>query len=294
MVRPSDQRKRMYEAKVDPEILATQTRVLKALMVREETRYFPVITTIEEKVKKLVEAEGVPTLQVRDYLNFGREMYELTQKFTGTTLTGEAQLRVNKWSSRGLTGSLLIRIAHLFGVKPSPPPTPPSILDLINLGYFPMMLGEVVPSPYILESTEGEGYNKFQLYGWVVNANPDQRYVAEIKFGVPFRKLPLYLTKLRFNIFRPYPTDITTAYVYFYVMKQIDGGSSEMVLEGELFNDDILQGENSYSYPISPPKLIEIDMGFEFSFNVILESTSPVTDCMVRIYKCFLESKLVI
>jgi len=127
MVRPSDQRKRMYEAKVDPEILATQTRVLKALMVREETRYFPVITTIEEKVKRLVEAEGTSTLQVRDYLNFGREMYELTKKFSGSTLAGEAQLRVNKWSGRGLTGSLLVRIAQLFGVTPTvvPTPTPP-------------------------------------------------------------------------------------------------------------------------------------------------------------------------
>jgi len=127
MVRPPDQRKRMYEAKVDPEILATQTRVLKALMVREETRYFPVITTIEEKVKKLVEAEGIPTLQVRDYLNFGREMYELTRKFSGSTLRGEAQLRVNKWSDRGLTGTLLTKVSSLFGVSLTAPPAPPSL-----------------------------------------------------------------------------------------------------------------------------------------------------------------------
>jgi len=122
MVRPADLRKRKYEGKVDPDTLAIQTRALKPLMVRQETEYFPAITTVEEKVKKLVEGEGVPSIQVRDYLNFGREMFELTRKFSGSTLAGEAQLRVNKWSVRGLAGTLLVKIAGLFGVEPSVAP----------------------------------------------------------------------------------------------------------------------------------------------------------------------------
>jgi len=133
MVREASRRGKKYEAKVDAEVLSRQTTALKPLMVKGQAEYFPAITSLEEKVKKLVEAEGVTTLEVRDYLNFGREIYELSRKFSQTTLQAEAQLRVNKWVSRGLDGSLLVQIAQLEGVTPSAPPTPPTVLNLDDL-----------------------------------------------------------------------------------------------------------------------------------------------------------------
>jgi len=133
MVREAERRLGKFDHKVDAEVLSLQTKALKPLMVRGEAKYFPEIVTVEQKVKSLVEAEGVSTLKVRDYLNFGREMYILTKKFSKVTLSAEAQLKVNKWSDRGLDGSLLVGIAKLFGVTPSAPPAPPIVGYLDDL-----------------------------------------------------------------------------------------------------------------------------------------------------------------
>jgi len=127
MVRPSDRRQKKFEAKVDAEVLARQTRALKPLMVMGQSVYFPDIAAVESKVKTLVEAQAVTSLQVRDYLNFGREMYRLSKRFSSTTLNAEAQVRVDKWVSRGLDGSLLVKTAQLFGVTPTALPTPPAL-----------------------------------------------------------------------------------------------------------------------------------------------------------------------
>jgi len=131
MVRGADKRQRKFEVKVDPDTLAIQTRALKPLMVEGESQYFSEITALETKVKTLVETEGVSSLKVRDYLNYAREIYKLKTKFSGITLNVEAQLRVNKWADRGLAGSLLVKIANLVGVDPSPPPVAEAI-DVID------------------------------------------------------------------------------------------------------------------------------------------------------------------
>jgi len=133
MVREASRRQRKFEAKVDADVLRTQTLALKPLMVKGQAEYFPNIAMVESKVKTLVEAEGVSTLEVRDYINFAREMYKLSKKFSSVTLQAEAQNRVDKWVSRGLVGSLLVKIANLFGVSPTAPPTPPTILKLDDL-----------------------------------------------------------------------------------------------------------------------------------------------------------------
>jgi len=121
MVRDSEKRRRKFEAKVDPDTLKRQTAALKPMMVEGQAQYFSEIAIIETEVKSLVEAEGVTTLQVKDYLNYAREMYRLSKHFTGLSLRVEAQLKVNKWSDRGLDGGLLVKIANLFGVDPTPP-----------------------------------------------------------------------------------------------------------------------------------------------------------------------------
>jgi hypothetical protein len=133
MVRDAQKRLKKYEDKVDPEVLKKQTEALKPGMVRAQGAYFPQITTVEQRIKALVEAQGVSTLQVRDYLNYGRELYELTSKFSGQTLNSEAQNRLNKWTARGLDGATLYHIAKLFGLAPSYTPTPPPVLSLNDL-----------------------------------------------------------------------------------------------------------------------------------------------------------------
>jgi len=117
MVKEAERRQRKFEAKVDAEVLSKQTKALKPLMVKGEAEYFPSITDLETRIKALVEAEGVTTLEVRDYLNFGREMLRLSKKFQATTLRAEAQGKLDKWSSRGLSGLRLKSIARLVGVE---------------------------------------------------------------------------------------------------------------------------------------------------------------------------------
>lgn len=130
MVKDAESRKRKYEAKVDPVTLAKQTEALKPGMVSAEAQYFSNIAGLEYGVKRLVEATGATPLTVRDYLNFAREMYGLKQKFSGSTLQQEAQIRVDKWAARGLSGPLLVSIAELQGVDPEEPAGPSGTVDV--------------------------------------------------------------------------------------------------------------------------------------------------------------------
>lgn len=133
MVRDASKRLKKYEDKVDADVQAKQTRALKPGMVRAQGRYFPQMVTVEQRIKILVEAQGVSTLQVRDYLNYGRELYELTSKFSSQTLNSEAQNRLDKWTARGLDGTTLYNIAKLFGLSPSYTPTPSIVQYLDDL-----------------------------------------------------------------------------------------------------------------------------------------------------------------
>jgi len=132
MVKSSERRKRKYEDKIDADVLKTQTEKLKPSMVKHETEYFREITNIEEIIKKIVEAEGATPLQVRDYLNYGREIFRLSTKFSKQTLNAEAQLRLNKWADRGLDSNLLVKIANTMGADPSPTPSPIQEVDVTD------------------------------------------------------------------------------------------------------------------------------------------------------------------
>jgi len=125
MVKDAETRKKKFEAKVDSEVLKLQTTALKPLMVEGQAKYMPSVASLEVKVKSFLEQQGIGTLQIRDYLNFAREMLRLVSKFEGSTLNAEAQLKVNKWTDRGLNSSLLCSIANLLGVDPEPSPSPP-------------------------------------------------------------------------------------------------------------------------------------------------------------------------
>ena len=134
MVKQSKYRKEKYEKGVDPEVIRAKFAAQKDSMVEQETKYLGTIEGVEKMVKELVEAEGVPTIQVAQYINFGREMWSLSNKFGGATAQRKAQSLVDKWVGRGLVGSLLITIAQLFGITPEAPDvTLESIYELIEV-----------------------------------------------------------------------------------------------------------------------------------------------------------------
>lgn len=136
MVKSAERRRVKFEHKIDPDVLKTQTTALKPLMVKGQAEYFPAITDLETRIKLLVEAEGVSTLLVRDYLNYGRELFRVSRRFVSVTANAQAQIILDKWSSRGLDGSTLVRVANLVGLNPSAPPTPPVEEGYKPLGYY--------------------------------------------------------------------------------------------------------------------------------------------------------------
>jgi len=140
MVREAEKRQRKFEAKVDAEVLSRQTTALKPLMVKGQRAYFPQIASLEQRIKTLVEAKGVKTLEVRDYLNYGREILDLSKRFSGTTLQAEAQLKTDKWSARGLDGFTLKEVAMLVGVNVTSLETINCLFDFMRIGaYYPSL-----------------------------------------------------------------------------------------------------------------------------------------------------------
>ena len=121
MVRDGKVRKKRYEKGLDPDVIAGKFGAQKDLMVEQESVYLVQIADVELKIKGICEGAGVSTLDVAQYLNFGREMWTKSNRFSGGTLAAEAQLLVDKWVGRGLVGALLVRIAGLFGVTPTAP-----------------------------------------------------------------------------------------------------------------------------------------------------------------------------
>ena len=121
MVRDATRRKRRYEEKIDPDVIGARFRDLKDVMVDQQSEYFPQIANVEAKVKQEVEAAGVPSYQVAQYINVGRECYSIAKRFSQATRDQEAQRVVDKWASRGLDGPLLALACRAGGCDVDPP-----------------------------------------------------------------------------------------------------------------------------------------------------------------------------
>lgn len=90
-----------------PERIGAKFRAQKEIMTELEGAYFGQIADVERKVKDACEAAGIPSYQVAQYINVGRQCYSLAKRFTQATRDAEAQAVVNHWAARGLDGPLL-------------------------------------------------------------------------------------------------------------------------------------------------------------------------------------------
>jgi hypothetical protein len=87
-------------------------------MVANAEGAFANLAQIEAEVKAAIQGL-TPTIyspMIPSYLNVGRQLYKLQNKYTGTTFAGEAKLMLDKWKARGLATAALTAIAALFGV----------------------------------------------------------------------------------------------------------------------------------------------------------------------------------
>jgi len=117
MVRHPAYRQRKYEAKIDADVVRSRFASLKDLMVEQTSVKFSDLADMEDGVKRnILEPAGVPTIQIPFYLNYARQLYRLTTKFSGQALINEAKLKIETWVARGLNRDLLVKIAEYFGI----------------------------------------------------------------------------------------------------------------------------------------------------------------------------------
>lgn len=135
MVKDAALRKRKYDASLDPKKIARNLARLKPGMVEQESVYLAQIADVERKVKHVCEAAGVPSYQVAQYINVGRQCYSLAKRFSGATRDGEAQNVVDHWAARGLNGTLLQQACVAGGCHPTAPPGPPTVPVVCFFGY---------------------------------------------------------------------------------------------------------------------------------------------------------------
>lgn len=117
MVRSAELRRKKYDLKVVPSVVADRFTALKPSMLEQVTTKYTDLVTMETDVKtKVLEPAGVATIQIPFYLNYARQLYSLTQRFSGKSLEIEAKIAHDKWVARGLTSDTLKAIAELFGI----------------------------------------------------------------------------------------------------------------------------------------------------------------------------------
>jgi len=290
MVREAERRRKKFEAKVDAEVLARQTTALKPLMVRGQALYFPDIATVEEKVKTLVEAEGVSTLEVRDYLNFGREIYRLSKRFSSVTLSAEAQTRVDKWSARGLTGSRLVKIAQLFGVTPTVAPTPPTLPPWVlslEEEWYTILAGENLFQLTILDFEGGTGRNWASHCSWYFSAEaPDFWYECARTFGWARGRYPLKI------IGESLSTELDKEYAMLdYAIWK--GKAEQTIFVDRHVIDPIPIRTADFTFDHSDnPILIPRDWFFYISAYIYIESSAPPAPNDLKIKDLFIKTKV--
>jgi hypothetical protein len=119
LVRPQVYRIKKYQGKVVGDVVKARFDALKDTMAEQQEVRFSDLVNLENTVKGIVEPQGEPTILIPHYLNFGRELYSLTSRFSGASLANEAQLVYIKWKTRGLKPEILKTIAQAFGIDTS-------------------------------------------------------------------------------------------------------------------------------------------------------------------------------
>lgn len=117
MVRSATYRQKKYEAKITGDVVKARIDALKDVMAEQTAVRFSDLVALETQIKQqILEPKGVPTIMFPFYLNVGRELYRLSQKFTGQALSKEAKIVRDKWVARGCNAEIVDAIINLMGI----------------------------------------------------------------------------------------------------------------------------------------------------------------------------------
>jgi len=117
-VKKSKYRIAKFQAKIDHDVIRERFLKLKSLMVEEESEIFRSEEEVENRVKEILESEGVATYQIPFYLCFAREVLSKVKKLSQQTLILEEKAIRTKWTLRGLNNEILKKISRTFGIEP--------------------------------------------------------------------------------------------------------------------------------------------------------------------------------
>jgi len=134
MVRDADRRRRKYGAKISPEAVGQRIAELRPQMIRAHDEDFAVYTELEQRVRQVVQAAGVPTFSIPYYIIFAKQLCRIRDAYTSATRAVEAGILYQVWQQRGLDPALLVKVAEVVGVAVAPPPyVPPPVPKVFRL-----------------------------------------------------------------------------------------------------------------------------------------------------------------
>lgn len=103
-MRDADRRIKKYTAKINGDVIKNRIDAQKESMVEQVTDRFTDAVAKESAVKTLLVGWGVSSIEVPFYLSYGRELWGISLKHSGTIAENEACLACKKWGDekRGL------------------------------------------------------------------------------------------------------------------------------------------------------------------------------------------------
>jgi len=107
---PIDPVKRIakWNAKYNTERIKAMLDEMRPNMLANVTAVFPLIASMEQQVKQVLDGSGVDTTDYPGYLAFGRQIWALTRKdVSGESLAKAAAILITKWTARGYTQAVL-------------------------------------------------------------------------------------------------------------------------------------------------------------------------------------------
>ena len=122
MVRNALRRIQKWDKKLAGDVLSKRVEELKPMMFSQIEAEFPTIVQVETKVKTVLGEFGIPTWQNPPYLNFSREIYKLTKRFTSNQLRKMAEAAMVKWVYLDLEQPILEEIRNTIFTLTAPTP----------------------------------------------------------------------------------------------------------------------------------------------------------------------------
>jgi len=122
MVRNALRRIQKWDKKLAGDVLSKRVGEMKPMMFSQIEAEFPTIVQVETKVKTVLGEAGIPTWQNPPYLNYSREVYKLTKRFSANQLRKMVDAAMVKWVFLDLEQPILEEIRNTIFTLTAPAP----------------------------------------------------------------------------------------------------------------------------------------------------------------------------